>query len=43
MALIDENASLEEVQAVFKNDHFATRRLRLSRGGGRPRACGHRV
>ena len=24
MALIDENASLEEVQAVFKNDHFAT-------------------
>ena len=24
MALIDENASLEEVQAVFKNDRFAT-------------------
>lgn len=24
MALIDENASLEEVQAVFRNDHFAT-------------------
>ena len=24
MALIDENASLEEVRAVFRNDHFAT-------------------
>lgn len=24
MALIDENASLEEVQAVFRNDRFAT-------------------
>ena len=36
MALIDENASLEEVQAVFKNDRFATDACGA-------RACGHRV
>ena len=43
MALIDENASLEEVQAVFKNDRFATdacgcRVVEAARGPPPPRA-----